>query len=69
MPATSHCVAAAGQHAVLNKHDATAVKSKSIMHIAHAAAMIAAFCLFMPLAGLIARHRWMFTPKNEVRLF
>lgn len=53
---------------MLGKHDATDNKPNIIMHIAHGAAMIGAFCLMMPLAGLIARHRWVFAPANEVRV-
>jgi hypothetical protein len=56
----------AGQHAVINKHDSAVTKPNWTMHIAHAAAMIAAFCFLMPLSGLIARHRWVFTPKGQV---
>jgi hypothetical protein len=59
----------AGQHAVLNKHDSSAVKTNYAMHIAHATAMIAAFAVLMPLAGLVARHRWIFTPVNQVGVF
>lgn len=62
------CCLPAGQHAVLNKHDSTAVKTNYAMHIAHATAMIAAFAFLMPLAGLVARHRWIFTPAHEVRV-
>jgi len=52
---------------VLNHYDKTAVRPKYIAHIAHGAAMAAAFCLLMPAAGLLARHRWIFTPADEVR--
>jgi hypothetical protein len=52
---------------VINKNDNAVTKPNWAMHIAHAAAMMAAFCFLMPLSGLIARHRWVFTPKNQVR--
>jgi hypothetical protein len=52
---------------VLFKHSiSTNVGVKYAKHIAHGALMIAAFCLIMPSAALLARHRWLFGAEPKV---
>lgn len=58
----------AGQQAVLFQHSTNSSPLiKYGKHIAHGVLLLAAFCLIMPTAALLARHKWLFGADVRVR--